>query len=76
MTDVLAIAQAVHRRYETTLTTGTCLTPRFDLPRAWTPDGAPPGGEWEHGEVNFAGPGFSRGVSDALQAALEWSKHQ
>ncbi|ERS51261.1 hypothetical protein HMPREF1267_02382 [Corynebacterium sp. KPL1824] len=23
------------------------LTPRFDLPRAWHPDGQPPQGEWE-----------------------------
>lgn len=26
------------------------ITPRFDLPRAWTPDGKPPAGEWEHAE--------------------------
>lgn len=24
------------------------LTPRPDLPRAWTPNGQPPAGEWEH----------------------------
>ena len=24
------------------------LTPRPDLPRAWTVDGQPPAGEWEH----------------------------
>ena len=24
------------------------VTPRFDLPRAWTPDGEPVPGEWEH----------------------------
>ena len=26
------------------------LTPRFDLPRAWHPDGQPPQGEWEYAE--------------------------
>lgn len=26
------------------------VTPRYDLPRAWTPDGKPPAGEWEHAE--------------------------
>lgn len=26
------------------------MTPLFDLPRAWTPDGQPPAGEWEHAE--------------------------
>lgn len=24
------------------------ITPRDDLPRAWTPEGTPPAGEWEH----------------------------
>ena len=27
------------------------VTPRFDLPRAWTPDGEPVPGEWEDGHV-------------------------
>ena len=27
------------------------VTPRFDLPRAWTPDGLPVPGEWEDGHV-------------------------
>lgn len=26
------------------------LTPNPDLPRAWTPDGQPPAGEWEYAE--------------------------
>lgn len=26
------------------------ITPRLDLPRAWTADGTPPAGEWEHAE--------------------------
>ena len=26
------------------------ITPRFDLPRACTPDGKPPAGKWEHAE--------------------------
>lgn len=25
------------------------VTPRFDLPRAWNPDGTPPKGKWEEG---------------------------
>ena len=28
----------------------TTVTPRFDLPRAWTMEGQPPAGEWEHAE--------------------------
>lgn len=27
------------------------ITPRYDLPRAWTPDGQPVPGEWEDGYV-------------------------
>ena len=27
------------------------VSPRFDLPRAWTPDGLPVPGEWEDGHV-------------------------
>lgn len=26
------------------------VAPRYDLLRAWTPDGKPPAGEWEHAE--------------------------
>ncbi|HAT1400386.1 TPA: hypothetical protein I8W35_002307 [Corynebacterium striatum] len=26
------------------------VIPRFDLPRAWSPDGTPPAGEWEYAE--------------------------
>ena len=26
------------------------LTPRYDLPSAWAPDGQPPAGEWEYTE--------------------------
>lgn len=26
------------------------ITPRFDLPRACSPDGTPPAGKWEHAE--------------------------
>ena len=26
------------------------VSPRFDLPRAWTPDGEPVAGKWEHAE--------------------------
>ena len=30
------------------------VTPRFDLPRAWTPDGEPVPGEWEEGHVDVS----------------------
>lgn len=32
---------------KTTYTPERHLTPRYDLPRAWTPSGEPPAGEWD-----------------------------
>ena len=29
------------------------LTPRYDLPSAWTPEGQPPAGEWQTGKVKI-----------------------
>lgn len=29
------------------------LTPRYDLPRAWIPDGQPPAGEWQTAKVKI-----------------------
>lgn len=29
--------------------------PRFDLPRAWMPDGQPPAGKWEHAHIPALG---------------------
>lgn len=31
------------------------VTPRFDLPRAWNPDGTPPAGKWETRAKNIGG---------------------
>ena len=31
------------------------LTPRSDIPRAWTPNGQPPAGEWEYDYVGTDG---------------------
>lgn len=36
------------------------ITPCYDLPRAWTPDGDPPAGEWEYAEYL----GDYKGMSD------------
>ena len=36
-----------HPKAKTTYTLLHTLTPRFDLPRAWTPSGEPVPGEWE-----------------------------
>lgn len=37
------------------------LTPRFDLPRAWTADGQPPQGEWEDDYTDSDGITLSTG---------------
>ena len=42
--------ELIHEGQLGTLTIPDNLTPRPDLPRAWTPDGQPPAGEWEHAE--------------------------
>lgn len=39
------------------------LTPRPDLPRAWTPDGTPPAGEWEEDYTDTYGCTLSTGQS-------------
>ncbi|WP_412100194.1 hypothetical protein [Corynebacterium aurimucosum] len=41
--------ELIHEGQLGTLTIPENLTPRFDLPRAWAPDGTPPG-KWEHAE--------------------------
>lgn len=35
------------------------VVPRYDLPRAWNPDGTPPRGEWEEGGYFDFTPGAS-----------------
>ena len=39
------------------MSTGSSITPRFDLPRAWTPSGEPVHGEWEE---STSTPGIRR----------------
>ena len=39
--------ELIHEGQLGRLTIPENLTPRFDLPRAWMPDGQPPAGEWE-----------------------------
>ena len=46
--DGYAAVMAPHRpKNKMTYTLMHALTPRFDLPRAWTPSGEPVPGEWE-----------------------------
>lgn len=40
------------------------LTPRPDLPRAWTADGQPPAGEWEHARIPALGAHTRRFVGE------------
>lgn len=42
--------ELIHEGQLGTLTIPENLTPRYDLPRAWAPDGTPPTGQWEHAE--------------------------
>lgn len=42
--------ELIHEGQLGTLTIPENLTPRYDLPRAWAPDGQPPAGQWEHAE--------------------------
>ncbi|TRX42501.1 hypothetical protein [Corynebacterium guaraldiae] len=37
------------------------ITPRLDLPRAWTPDGTPPAGEWEDDYIDTDGSALITG---------------
>lgn len=50
--------------YQTSLES---ITPRYDLPRAWAPDGRPPAGKWEHAEYLDGDPTHRRWVG-------EWEK--
>lgn len=43
---------------------GCDVTPRFDLPRAWNPDGTPPQGYWEYDTIEFQSYPEARGVTD------------
>lgn len=47
-----------------TVTPLRALTPRLDLPRAWTPDGTPPAGKWEYTEVPGLGESTQRWVGE------------
>lgn len=40
--------ELIHEGQLGRLTIPENLTPRFDLPRAWNPDGQPPAGKWEN----------------------------
>lgn len=40
--------ELIHEGQLGRLTIPENLTPRFDLPRAWMPDGQPPAGKWEY----------------------------
>lgn len=42
--------EIVHAGELGTITVPESLTPRYDLPRAWMPDGTPPAGKWVYGE--------------------------
>ncbi|MFR9879207.1 hypothetical protein ACL1IT_09540 [Corynebacterium striatum] len=42
--------------------------PRPDLPRAWTPDGMPMEGEWEHTHIPALGESTRRWIGDWEQA--------
>lgn len=46
------------------------VTPRFDLPRAWQPDGTPPEGEWEYAEH------LSKGVTTVYLCGKENPTHR
>lgn len=37
------------------------LTPRYDLPRAWAPDGTPPAGKWEDDYTDSDGSTLTTG---------------
>lgn len=42
--------ELIHEGQLGRLTIPENLTPRFDLPRAWMPDGQPPAGKWVYAE--------------------------
>lgn len=43
-------------------------TPRPDLPRAWTQDGKPPAGEWEHAHISALGESTRRWIGNWEEA--------
>lgn len=45
--------ELIHEGQLGRLTIPENLTPRFDLPRAWMPDGQPPAGEWQTAKVKI-----------------------
>lgn len=57
-----------HGYYETDV-----LAPRFDLPRAWTPDGAPVPGSWQAGMKPQQAPVFEQDeVATHRRYVTEW----
>ncbi|MCK2199177.1 hypothetical protein [Corynebacterium callunae] len=49
------------------------VTPRFDLPRAWNPDGTPPEWDWQYADYT---PGMNRGfysVDESVEKGPELS---
>lgn len=53
--------EIVHAGELGTITVPESLTPRYDLPRAWAPDGTPPQGEWEDDYTDSDGITLSTG---------------
>ena len=51
--------ELIHEGQLGTLTIPENLTPRFDLPRAWNPDGQPVKGQWVEAEYLGASHGLS-----------------
>ena len=50
------------------------FAPRFDLPRAWTPDGKPPAGEWEYTERLSHHKGMTGVYAYQRRWVGEWEK--
>lgn len=44
------------------------VTPRYDLPRSWNPDGTPMEGEWEYAHIPALGESTRRWIGDWEQA--------
>ena len=53
---------------------GGDVTPRFDLPRAWNPDGTPPAGQWEEGGYFDFTPGASPLPIQGRRWVGEWQE--
>lgn len=53
--------EIIHEGQLGRLTIPENLTPRFDLPRAWSPNGTPPQGEWEDDYTDSDGITLSTG---------------